>query len=777
MGEWRRIFGDRKRLRLLAILSLLCAGAFLLSLPAAIQPGEFERISLCNRYASLLTGRWRNTPLAALPAQVEAEYTRRENVDAWYYAQAGYEDPEAVIFDSEEAALASVADIPGLAEDYFANNGNLYTTLQELEEEVDYLTGYADYLDAVQENAARQSKIRLFGEEGSFSRRNLEKTAQDFSALQGVEVSFGNSRGIEKWLDFDLGNYFHLFGILLFVMAFLEERKKGLWNVVRTCKGGRTRLWGSRLGILAAGSALCTALFCAVPLLLSLGIFGGWEDLGRSLQSIPAFQTCTLRLTVLQWLMQYFLVKIASGAMIGMLLWCLLSSLTNPQSFLLVLGATLAAEFTLYEVLPVQSALNVVKYLNIFSYVHTPVMYTRYLNVNLFGYPVGIRALLLIALPVLCLLLLGWSFALERLRHPEGNRDHIGKLTALWNRLMDAVRARMPLGGWEAYKMLILEWGVVILLAVGVVAQNMDFTAFVEPLSSNAWYEKYLNDMEGPIDDGTDDYFIRARSYAETAEDSGTLLSALDLLERETAENRARAEERGYAPWILNRRHFDSVYGDSSLELQRGNAAVAILLVAFCCAGLGAYERQSGAVTLLRSLKRGRRSLFAKKAVIASLLAALVWAVLSSRELSAFLKICPPEALCAPVQNLPDLAAFPLFISIRQYLWLLYAVRLVMLILTAWVALLLSHLSSGIRRAYVLCIGVLGLPSLFFSFGMDALKWLCPVLPVSSAELLNGIQSGNVITALPWLLWLAVGVGALLAARRKWTKGYFGGRA
>lgn len=74
-------------------------------------------------------------------------------------------------------------------------------------------------------------KSNLFGRSGSFSRRNLAKTAEEFDALRsdgGVDVEFGGNRGVERWLSFELGDYFHLIAIVLIILAFLEERKKGL---------------------------------------------------------------------------------------------------------------------------------------------------------------------------------------------------------------------------------------------------------------------------------------------------------------------------------------------------------------------------------------------------------------------------------------------------------------------------------------------------------------------------------------------------------------------
>ncbi len=780
MSEWKRIFLDPRRMGLLVLLTLLCAGLFLATQPGSVEPDAFARLWEANQYTASLTKQWQDAELNELPGLIEGEKARLDAVDSWYSAHYwDFIPEEGLPFSGEDEALASIADIPFLVaaahespEEYMIASSYLWQPLLALDEQIQYLLGYPAYLDHIQTQAQQQSQASIFGVEGSFSRRNLQKTAEDFNGLRGVEVSFGISRGIEQWLSFGLGDFFHLIGVVLFVMAFLEERKKGLWSIVRTCRGGRLSLGSRRVGILAAGSALCTLLFCGIPLAISLGFYGGWQDLGRSLQSVASFQACTLRVTVGTWLLRFFFVKTAAGMFIGLLLWCLLGSITNIRFSVSVLGVVLTIEYALYALLPVQSALNVVKYLNIFSYVHTSALYTAYLNVDLLGFPVGIRGLVLWVLPVLGVLLAGWAVCIQGFRRPEGNRDWLSKAALVWNRGLDFFRTRLSLGLWEAYKTLILSCGVLLLLLIFLGSQRLSYLYYT-PTSTDVWYTEYLADMEGPIDDTTDDYLASAREYAAMTGDhqqAAAISSALDRLEREVETLRSRAGAGGYTPWLVDPTPYDMVYSSKCQSVQRLNAAVAVVCVALCCAGLGAYERQSGMVYVLRSLKRGRGGLFGRKVIAASLLAAYVWAVVYMRELAFFGDYFMwPETLAAPVQNLNALSAFPLPVSFAQYLILLYAIRLMMLVVLSWVVLLLSQLSPTVQTAYLLSIGVLGMPALLLVFGADGLKWISPIIPVASAELLWDLGS-NGMNLLPWLAWLAVGSGCLWFSRRRWTR-------
>ena len=775
MGEWKRVLLDPRRLFLLALMALICAGLFVLSLLDEVGPRGLSTLREAGAYAEGLVDRWQGADFNELSGLVDGELSRLREFDAWYYGYTWYEPP----FETAEEAYASIADLPALLDavqrgdsgEYYSVSAAYQSVLETLSDEVDYLAGYADYLDGIQKQAQTQSQTSLFGKPGSFSRRNLAKTAKEFDTLRGVEVAFGSSRGLEHWLSFELGDYFHLIAIVLFVMAFLEERKKGLWPIVRTARGGRTRLGLTRIGILCAASVLAAVLFCAAPFALSLSISGGWDGLGRSLQSLESFKTCTLRLTIAQWLGRYFVLKSLSGVLIGLFLWCVLGSITNIQFSLSVLGAVLVGEYALYAFLPVQSALNVFKYFNIFTYVHTFTLYTEYLNVDLFSFPAGIRELALAALMILGAVFAVLAVLIQRNRRPEGNRDLLSRISLRLNRALDFFRCRLTIGGWEVCKSLVFQYGAIILLMVLFAASQLTFVSYSTE-SQDKWYIAYVRDMEGPLDETADEYLAHAwESIPTGSEDAGAMMGALMKLESQVTLLRERAEERGYQPWILDESDYDLIYGPTSQDRQRLNGAAAMILTAFCCASLFAFERQSGVTPMVRSTKRGRGGLFRWKVLLTALLSAFVWAAVYVREVQALFTWFQPQTLAAPVQNIDALAAFPVVLTVFQYLALLYAIRFAMLLCVGFVVLLISHHCPSVRTAYLISAGILGVPALLTVLGVDALKWVSPLVPVSSAELLWGLGRDDLIFMLPWMAWLVCGVAALWLCRRRWVKG------
>lgn len=641
---------------------------------------------------------------------------------------------------------------------------------EEIRSQIEYLQSYPGYLADIQTRAAYQQQVGIFSQGNGFTSKNITKTAEDFKTLEGVEVAFGNNAGIEHWLAYSFADYFFLVAIIIIVLAFLEERKKGLWHVIRSCKCGRAKLGFTRVGILCAASAICTLLIYALPFFISLSISGGWEGLGRSVQSLESFKYSTLITTISGWLLQYFLAKVVCGVLIGILLWCILGSLTNIQFSLSVLGVILVGEYLLYELIPVQSAFNLFKYFNIFSYVHTLGLYTSYLNINLFGSPVGIHLLMrrlgLFAFAILAV----WAILIQSRRRPEGNRDILSKISAFCNKILDVFRTRLTLGGWEIYKALMYKFGIIILIGVIAISGDLRYNGIRMEDQDDFWYYEYIRDLEGVLDSRADDYLVRAKANASTSSDAGDLLSALDRLEITIADIRSKAAEAGYEPWLVYESIYDVYFGDSAVSVQRLNATAAILFLVFLCSAVFTYERQSGVSFTIRSLRHGRKTVFARKVLIGMSFAVFVWAAVYMRELWSFLDSSKMKSLGAPVQNVAALAQFPLKMTIMQYLIILYTVRLLMLICVAFVVLLISSYAKNILIAYLLGAGILVVPAALVVLGLDAMKYLSLIAPVSSAELMWNMGSGSLLPIIPWTLILVLGVTALMITRKRWVK-------
>ncbi len=712
MTECKRVLLDKNRIVIILLMFVVMLCLFAYDFLGGLRPHIIEDNLKANDYAEYLISNCEGKTFE----QIEA-YLTHESERLW-------QD------DTDQSGIEYLAS---QTDDRYNQVYRLFSSrFGYIKAEADHQAAFDDYLLGVEEQAKLLSSVGIFNQSGGFSNKNITKTAADFASLDGMTLTLGNSYGIDKWLRFELADCFFLGGIIIVIVAFLEERKLGLWSVIRTTKHGRSSLTVKRMGILALASVILTALFYALPLLISLTFTDSFSSLERPMQSLECFSRSTLTFSVGEWLIRYLTLKILCGILLGMIIWAVMSSVTNVQFSLGVVGTVFAAEYLLYALLPVQSFANIFKYLNIFSYVNSARLYTQYLNINIFGIPVGIRDLSLIFLPIL-LMVFAVVCLLSSLRYSDGNRDLLSKLSLKINNILDALRCRLSVFGWELYKVLIYSFGIVVIVGAFLVGSSLSFDASL--YEKDRWYQAYLTDIQGKITAETQDYFATARANADNAYDYYELHLALDRLELEVADITARAEADGYTPYIIDPKPFLSIYGDKATDIQRLNASVAILFVCLGCASVAVYEQKSGVNPLLKSLKNGRGYLLIRKILVCLVMAIAVWVCIYGHELADFFSK-GKVFLSAPIRNISELSGYPLNITIGGLLSLIYSIRLISLMAVSLCTLLISHYSKSIVSAYVASVGILALPSFGVTMGIEVLRYVSFCLLTAAGELI-----------------------------------------
>jgi len=667
--------------------------------------------------------------------------------------------------------------------DYIAVNNLLINT--------EHLTGYDDWLKSIQRNKENMQMFSLF-ETGSFSGRNIVKTADEFEKLRGVTLSLGADGAVNSFISFALTDYFMIAVLLLFVMSFLEERKAGLSGIVHAAPYGRSRLALQRTAILFGVSLVGVLLLYGSDLAVGFAVYGGTDDLARVVQSVEILGKLPVLCSVGDFLIFYLILRILASFFIGLLFWLLFSGVNNVKYTIIVAAVLLAAEYSLYTFLPVQSVWNGLKYFNLFTYISLSDLYTNYLNINIFGYPFGIRSISQFAVLPMCIFLAAAGVFIYCKKKPVGGKDFWGKIAYRIRSITDKVLRRFGLLGMEAYKVLWVQKGVVIFALFIYVICGLSFSANI-PLYSAAEIaeQKYIGELSGEI---TDDTFLKIDSIitqldkaisdyekAKIDYENGTITkSQLNLFARDEAAARsnkeglervrARAEElrtigieKGFTPWLIDETPFESVYGTAAQTNQYRAAVIAVLAMTLLLAGSMVYERRSNMTFLSSSMFRGRGVLLSRKILLSVIVSASIWAVIYGRELYILLTKFDICEWNATVQNLSMLSEFPLHCSIRGWLIILYAFRLLALICGAMIVLLISALVKRMELAYVVACGVMLLPSVLYAYmGVRLLKPLAYIIVVDAMPLLLS-ENGGVSQLLLW------GVALIVIAGTVWT--------
>ncbi|WP_343250385.1 hypothetical protein [Diplocloster hominis] len=667
---------------------------------------------------------------------------------------------------------------------------SLTVAVDALVSQLSYLNGYEAYLDGIRENKDKLLAFSVFNDADGFSGRNIIRTAGDFEKLAGVQLRLGSDGAVNALLDFPLTDYLLLLTLILVCLSFLEEREKGLWCVVHAAPSGRFGLAAARAGILFWVSAGASVLLYGSDLYVGIAVYGGEIGLDRAAQSVELLgrlpQACTLG----GFLVQFFMMRVLSAFVLSLLLWLLLSAVHDVKLTIAVLAFFLGTEYVLYRFLPVQSLFRIFKYFNIFTYIHLSELYTNYLNVDLFGYPAGIRHISQAALLPLGLVCGVWCAVLSCIQKPAGGKSRLVRLAWLWNSVKDRMLRRLGLFGMELYKILFLQRGIVIAAVFVYAVSGLTFTVPAQAVTLPMQLAReYLEQWEGELNGETQAQIAMVQKEIGKAEDAleqaqreyddgkidytqldacirendaaGIKRQALQSVQNRVNELEYLSEERGTALWLLDESVYEGIYGEAAGYLRQRAALVGLLTVSLLLAGCFTYETRSGMNRVARAGLNGRGKWMVTKMSAAVLIAAAVWVLIYGREVYTMMRACRIGSLGAPVQSLKMLSEFPVPCSIGTFLILLYGYRWIMLVCSGFLVLWVSSRMKRMETAYLAGVGML-LPSLLYHYiGIEPFRYLSLSLPVAAMDLLLPGSGSDWRACAAGGLVIAMGIGSL----------------
>lgn len=822
MAEWKRIFCTR-RVCIGILLILLINGILFVQEQAATDYGldcnipvtsvsvsfaggyevQQETVNSRDAYTCYLQwlNRYKGLPLTDIISQLEAEQQRLMDI---LTLSDCLEDDSGIL--AAETIKQYQEEQPELVQRLKDGEIDLtetrlnYVAVNNLLQQTAYLDSYDDYLNTIQKNKDSMLSFSIFNDPDSFTGRNIIKTAEEFAALEDTALSLGANGAVNALMKFRITDYL-LLGILgLICISFFEERKKGLWNVVHAAPNGRLRLALHRTSILLAASAIGVLLLYGTNLLIGFSLYGGIEDLDRAAQSVEILGKLPLACTVASFLFRYFVLRIGAAFFVVLLLWLLLTAVNNVKYTIIVTAAVMAAEYSLYAFLPVQSALNVLKYFNVFTYISLSDLYTNYLNIDILGYPLGIRSISQTALLPLCVVSAAVCIVIQCYKKPSAGKDLLGRVAYRLNSITDRILRRLHLSGMEIYKTLWLQKGLMIILLFAYLVSGLSFTVSIPvSIAEESAARQYAAALEGEITDATFaeidriqaelDKTISAYEEAKTAYENGEMeypqfdvyvreantaksnSDGLDAVRRRAEELRDKGLEQGFTPWLIEETPYESVYGDAAGNNQQSAALVALLALGLLLAGNMSYEQQSGMTSLLISTTKGRRALLTRKILLAVAATTGIWAVIYGLELHAFFGTYEIDTLSASVQNLSILESLPQGCTIGMFLVMLYALRLLTLICAAMVTLLLSCCMKRVDVSYIAVCGVLLLPSLlYFYVGLEPLKYLSFTLPMGAISLVQTAQPIISVITVCGVMIALIGISIYLLRKKQRVK-------
>lgn len=575
--------------------------------------------------------------------------------------------------------------------------------------EKDYINRYNQNIEDVLQQSVSMNQISIFKVEDGFSKRNIEKTAHDYKKLlETVPVSF-DYRGFTALFNYNFVHFFGVICVLVVVFALTDKDEAGLrYMAYAACNGRGRRIFRKLIALMLWCIVLAVALYGSLFLISGI-IYGTgyFSALKYPVQSVPAFINVTYRLDIWEFLLIFLLCRCIFLFIIALIAWSVYYFIDNIIIGTAILAGISLTEVLLYSVVKVNSPFCILKYCNLWYQIKDNSFFTEYANLNIFSYPVAKEIVAAVVIIVICMVLSFCSILKAVITYPSVSRHFKIPFSSLTVLLQEHLNSM----GFEAYKLLISQKGILLLLVLTFIfIKQADFTVAIKS-EIQEMYCSFIERYEGVPDKASDKELEQLGSFLDAlAEEYAQAVKSyeageIDINTYEEIQYKCSAyqteqifyneimtqreylaslkEDKNIDGWYINLYCYNRLF-KNRLDLQDFVFIIVMLLLAF---GLFWEEKVSKTDTLLSLCKYGRHELDRRKDVLLICTTAIMFVIKNVLEIASVYKFYGISGLFAPVQSIQRLTAVPFSCNILQfmvlYLFLKMAVML-LLVLSAF---------------------------------------------------------------------------------------------
>lgn len=649
-----------------------------------------------------------------------------------------------------------------------------------------YMSVYAQRYSQMLESAENMSAISIFSQENSFSRRNIEKTLEDFEATAKVETEYVNSEWITSVMNFKLYDYCIILVIVYVVMQFCSEGKSSLMYFIHSTANGRVRLVVNRILILACVCVGSGVLFYYGSFFTSAYIYRIKNGLSATIQSLEMFQESPLMLDVGQFIFLCGLMRMMTFFMLGLLVWAVFSAIKNDRISIIVMVVVLAVEYYAYYNIDSQSVINYFKYINIFNYINSQDVAGIYKNLNIFSYPLNmydtymwIIAAVIVIMIFVCVYKGAYVYS--------GRNRIVSKVSVLYDKARKIISERFDRTGiifGELRKILFDMGGIfVVLAAVYVLFMQADDRTLYRSEQSNliqTYYDKlgerYTPGMETEIEvillDLQSKYNrLMGSDYSgESSMMVSNRVAALEMninaaqtVKEQVLYLKELYEEKNISGYLVEQLGARYLFGKIMNDEYFYHAMLISIFAAFLSGGVYAYEKKSNMIKSINSMYSGRRGLKLSK---------LLWCVIFT---DVFIIVLSVVEFCNVENRLGiagldvPLSSFMMFegsgllnVTLFQFFVVSVIVKCLFGVAGVIIALNISKMVGKVVYGQMFSALVLTLPGILYYMGIEIVKPFAITRWYTITEILTKyeIWSGE--------FYVAIGASVLLIAAGTW---------
>jgi len=608
----------------------------------------------------------------------------------------------------------------------------------EMIEELESIIGYSDYLQGIDDRAQSMLQSPLFGTPGTFSYRSIESTPSAYEHLKGLSVSHDFSKGVLLVTDNPVTDIFMFTSLAILAMhLIISEREEGILALLKTTRNGLSKTVLAKLATLFALTFLAVLFFYGLTLLvvvneISLG------DLYRPIQSVTGYLSSPYRITVLEYLLLFFSVKVLFTCALMFVFFAICLICRNIVYSVLAGVVVFGIQTALFTGISPYSAFSFLSRFNLAALIDVGYCFSDYLNINLFDWPVNINVISAVT-TVFSIVV---STAVSTCRFVKERSSSAIELV----RFRLNIKPPLTFGlhtsilRHEAYKLFVMNKALIVALAF-TVFQVWSYTQ-IEYLIYNEeyYYQVYSERLEGRSSAANERFLEAETTRFEAIEENKQAIYdayeageitldaatfAISRLEPDPGQQRAFYRARNQYMGLFGIPHrggsnasyiyqtgWDILVGPESAYNTLMIYLKIFMVLIICLSSIGAVEEATGMVILMGTTLLTQRSVTIRKAFLSGCLAVVV--ALSSvlpNVIVVFDKFMTTELqFRASARSLSYLGWVPDSISVTVYLLLCILLCLLISILAALLILVISRKTKNTIVTMLVSTAVLVIP-------------------------------------------------------------------
>ncbi len=638
------------------------------------------------------------------------------------------------------------------------------TFLSELVQQSEYIVSYESFIGEMKQRAQHQLKFSIFAEKGSFSYNNIQQTVKDFENMNGVSPEIGNNLSIENSTAFVLTDL--LVVALVFLMCiylFSFERDKGLYALIKATQKGRFSLIASKIFVLI----VCTALVCVVYYLsnvLVCGLYSGFGDMTRNIQSIEMFMNCNFRLNIWQYIILWCLSKAVTMCVAATVFALVFVLIKNTSVVYIVSAAVVIAQGLMFAGIGGKSPVSFFKYISFYYFLSGNNVFGNYLNINFFSHPINITKIYLVLMPLLFVILstvVCVSFVKQK---QTAGKGVLTKLIEKAGNKFSRINGSTSVFRCECFKHYKCSMAIfaLILLAFSAYSNLKDDISIVYVSGTESAYSAYLDRLEGELTEEKESFLSEQQAYFDSLSEelhsiaADTSLSeeeklikteaissvlntkgeAFNQVMQQTAYIKEVGSVYGITPEYINNIVYKKLVEDPTREWQYFTLLMAVII--FAASNVFAFEHKKKMSNLISCTRGGKTRLVILKISVAMLTCAISYVLIYVPYYINFINTFGKSSFDSPIIFMQDFSGVNSTITINSMITvvalmhIIFAATAVMLVLMFSQTLKNNILAVIVSSVSILCpcLMCMNLPNirLFTVFQNGAWVWLIPAL-------------------------------------------------